>query len=117
MGLKLGLLQRGSTYRLKVYKHKELRKICEPNVVKTLGWWMKLHNEGCDVSSPNIVTVIKPRNMIWAGNVENVHTDLLWESLNVRDLLENLVLNGMPKRNIRFFTICGKLLAYQYGIL
>ena len=29
MGFKLGLLQRGNTYSLKLYKHKELRKICE----------------------------------------------------------------------------------------
>jgi len=38
MGLKLGLLQRGSIYRLKLYKHKELRKICKPNVEKNI--WM-----------------------------------------------------------------------------
>jgi hypothetical protein len=38
MGLKLGLLQSGSTYRLKMYKHKELKEIFETNVAKILGW-------------------------------------------------------------------------------
>lgn len=59
MGFKLGLLQWGSTYRLKLCKHIELRKICQLNMAKKLGWWKKQHKEGFDVSSPNIVTVIK----------------------------------------------------------
>jgi hypothetical protein len=37
MGFKLGLLQRGSIYRLKLYKHRELREICEPNGDKNIG--------------------------------------------------------------------------------
>jgi len=57
MGLKLGQLQRGNTYRLRLYEHKELRKIWETNVAKTSGRWRKMHNEGSDISPPNIVTV------------------------------------------------------------
>lgn len=108
MGLKLGLLQRGSTYRLKLYKHKALRKICkisEPNVAKELGWRRKVPQEGYDVPSPNIVAVIKPRNMRWAGDVEGMHTELLWESLNENEHLENIVVHGKTTKNIRFYKI------------
>jgi len=68
-----------------------------------LGWWRELLKEGSDISSPSIVTLIKPRNMRWAGHVEGMHTDLLWESLNEGDHLENLVVNGKTIKNIRFY--------------
>jgi hypothetical protein len=66
-----------------------------------LEWWRKLHKEGSDISSPSIVTVIKPRNMRWAGHVEGMHTDLLWESLNERDHLGKILVNGKTINNIR----------------
>jgi hypothetical protein len=47
-----------------------LRKIFGPKREKD-GSWRKLHNDELHslYSSPNIVTVIKPRRMRWAGHV------------------------------------------------
>ena len=39
--------------------------------------------------------------MRWAGHVEGMHTDLLWESLNERDHLGKILVNGKTINNIR----------------
>jgi hypothetical protein len=48
-----------------------LRRIFEPRRDEVTGEWMRLHNEELNdlYSSPNIVRVIKPRRMRWAGHV------------------------------------------------
>ena len=48
-----------------------LRRIFAPNRDGATGEWRKVHNEELNdlYSSPNIVRVIKPRRMRWAGHV------------------------------------------------
>ena len=55
--------------RLRVFESRVLRRIFGPKSEVT-GEWRKLHNELNDLySSHNIVQVIKPRRMRWAGHV------------------------------------------------
>jgi hypothetical protein len=51
-----------------------LRKIFGPNRDEVTGEWRKLYNEELNdlYSSPNIIWVIKPRKMRWAGLVERM---------------------------------------------
>jgi len=48
-----------------------LRRIFGPKRDEVIGEWRKLHNEELNdlYCSPNIVRVIKPRRMRWAGHV------------------------------------------------
>jgi hypothetical protein len=57
--------------RLRVFENRVLRRIFGPKRDEVTGGWRKLHNEELyDLySSPNIVRVIKPRRMRWAGHV------------------------------------------------
>jgi hypothetical protein len=58
-------------HRLRVFENRVLRRIFGPKRDEMTGGWRKLHNEElhCLYSSPNIVRVIKPRRMRWAGHV------------------------------------------------
>jgi hypothetical protein len=68
-----------------------LRRIFCPKGVEVMGDWRKLHNEELYnlYSSPNIIRMIKPRNMKLAGHVarmrRGMHIGYLWESQKERD--------------------------------
>jgi len=57
--------------RLRVFEKRMLRRIFGPKRKKVTGERRKLHNEELNdlYSSPNIVRVIKPRRVRWAGYV------------------------------------------------
>ena len=57
--------------RLKVFENRVLRRVFGPKRDEVTGEWRKLHNEELNdrYSSPNIVRVIKPRRIRWAGHV------------------------------------------------
>ena len=57
--------------RLRVFENRALRGIFGPKRDEARGEWRKLHNEEISTlySSPNIIRIIKPRQMSWAGNV------------------------------------------------
>jgi len=54
-----------------VFENIVLRIIFGPRRDEVAGEWRRLHNEELNdlYSSPNIVLVIKPRRMRWAGHV------------------------------------------------
>ena len=57
-------------FRLRVFENRVLRRIFGPKRDGVTGDWRKLYNELNDLySSHNIVRVIKPRRMRWAGHV------------------------------------------------
>jgi hypothetical protein len=60
----------GEEHRLRVFGKRVLRKIFRPKSDEDR-LWRKLHNDELHgvYSSPNIVRVIKPRRMGWAGHV------------------------------------------------
>jgi hypothetical protein len=57
--------------RLRVFENKVLKRIFGPRRDEVTGEWGRLHNEELNdlYSSPNMVRVIKPRRMRWAGHV------------------------------------------------
>jgi hypothetical protein len=54
-----------------VFKNRVLRRIFGPKRDEATGEWRRLHNEELNnlYSSPNIIRVIIPRRMRWAGHV------------------------------------------------
>ena len=60
--------------RLRVFKHRVLRRIFGPKRYEVTGEWRKLHNEELHglYSLPNIVWVIKLRKIRWVGNVASM---------------------------------------------
>jgi hypothetical protein len=60
--------------RLRVFENRVLRRIFGHKSDEVTGEWRKLHNEElCALrSSPNIIRVIKPRGLTWAGHVARV---------------------------------------------
>ena len=60
--------------RLRVFENRVLRRIFGPMTDDLTGEWGKLHNEELNdlYPSPNIVWVIKPRRMRWAGHVASM---------------------------------------------
>jgi len=81
-----------------VFGSKKLRKIKRDKVT---GEWRKLRNEELNnlYSSQNIIRVIKPRIMRWAGHVARigrgeVHTEWWLGNLRERDHLEDSGLDG-----------------------
>jgi hypothetical protein len=66
--------------RLRVIENRVLRRIFGPRRDGITGEWRRLHNEELNdlYSSPNIVPVIEPRRMRWAG-----HVACLWERKGV----------------------------------
>ena len=57
--------------RLRVFKHRVLRRVFGPKSDEVKGEWRKLHNEELSdlYSLLNIVRVVKSRRMRWAGHV------------------------------------------------
>jgi hypothetical protein len=57
--------------RLRVFDNRALRRIFGPKRDEVTGEWRKLHNEELNdlYCSSNIVEMIKPRRMRWAGHV------------------------------------------------
>jgi hypothetical protein len=57
--------------RLRVFENRVLRRICGPKRDEVTGEWRRLHNKELYAlySSPNIIRVIKPRTLRWAGHV------------------------------------------------
>jgi hypothetical protein len=55
--------------KLRIFGNRVLRRIFGPQRYDVTGEWRKLHNEEFydTYSSPNIVGVIKSRNMRWVG--------------------------------------------------
>ena len=57
--------------KVRVFENMILRRKFGPRRDEVTGEWRRLHNEELNdlYSSPNIVRVIKPRRMRWAGHV------------------------------------------------
>jgi len=60
--------------KLRLFENRVLRRISGPRRDEIMGEWRRLHNEEVNdlYSSPNIVLVIKPRRMRWAGHVARI---------------------------------------------
>jgi len=60
--------------KLKVFENVVLKRIFGPRREEVTGEWRRLHNGEINdlYSSPNIVRVIKPRKMRWAGHMARV---------------------------------------------
>jgi hypothetical protein len=58
-------------HRLRVFENRVLSRIFGPKRDEVKGEWRKLHNEELNdlYSSPNIIRVVKPGRMRWAGHV------------------------------------------------
>jgi hypothetical protein len=57
-------------HRLRVFENRVLRRIFGPKRDELTGEWRRLQNEELyELYSPNIMRVIKPRRMRWAGHV------------------------------------------------
>jgi hypothetical protein len=56
---------------LRVFENRVLKRIFGPKRDEVTEGWRKLHNEELHnlYSSPNIITIIKPRRMRWPGYV------------------------------------------------
>jgi len=81
--------------KLRVFENSVLWRIFRPKRDEVRGEQRKLHNEEFNdmYSSPNIVRVIKPRRMRWAGHVARmglveVYTEFWWGNLKERNLWE-----------------------------
>ena len=63
--------------RLRVFENRVLRRVFGPKRDEVTGEWRKLHNEELNYlySSPNVVRVVKSRQMRWAGHVARMGED------------------------------------------
>jgi hypothetical protein len=63
--------------RLRVFENRVLRRVFGPKRDEMTGEWRKLHNEELNVlySLPNIVRVVKSRQMRWAGHMARMGED------------------------------------------
>ena len=79
-----------------MFENRLLRRVFEPKRNEVTGEWRKLHNEELSdlYSLPNILRVVKPRRMKWAGHVASmgegrgVHRVLIGKSEGKRTLGE-----------------------------
>jgi hypothetical protein len=75
-------------------------RILGPKRDEGTGGWRKVHNEELHnlYSSPNIIRMIKPRRMRWAGHVarmrRGMHIGYSWESQMERDHWEDQDVGG-----------------------
>jgi hypothetical protein len=69
--VKLGLLHWGEEHKLRVFENRVLRKIIGPKRDNVTGEWRRLQNEQLHdlYSSPDIIRVVKSRNMRLLGRV------------------------------------------------
>ena len=78
-------------HKVRVSESRVLSRIFGPKRDGVTGEWRKLHNEKINdlYSSPNIVRVIKPRRVRWAGHVARMEgevcTRFWWGNLRERD--------------------------------
>jgi hypothetical protein len=93
----------GKKRRLRVFENKVLRRIFGPKKDEVKGEWIKLHNEELNdlYTSPNIVRVIKPRRMRWAGNVARMEER--------RDIYSVLVGKAEGKRPLGDLAVNGRI--------
>jgi hypothetical protein len=70
-GLEIWSLTLREGHRLRVFENRVLRRIFGPKTDDVTGEGRKLHNEELHdlYSSPNIIRIMKPRRMRWAGNI------------------------------------------------
>jgi hypothetical protein len=70
-------LTRREESRLRVFENMVLRRVFGPKRDEETGEWRELHNEELNdlYSLPNIVRVVKPRRMRWAGHVARMGED------------------------------------------
>jgi hypothetical protein len=75
-----------------VFENSVLRRTYESKRDKIIGGWRKLHNEELHnlYYSPNIIRMIKPMRMRWAGHVARMgiigmHTWFWWKTQKKRD--------------------------------
>jgi hypothetical protein len=63
--------------RLRVFENRVLRRVFGPKRNEVTGEWRKLHNEELNdlYPLPNIVWVVKSRQMRWAGHVARMEKD------------------------------------------
>jgi hypothetical protein len=78
-----------------------LRRIFGPKRDEAPWDWRRLHNKELYAvcSSPNIIRMIKPRTLRWAGHIarmggEEVHIGFYWENLREGNHLENGSVDG-----------------------
>jgi hypothetical protein len=84
-------------YGLPVFENRVLRRIFGPKRDEMVGGWRKLHNEKLHnlYSSPNIISMIKSRSMIWAGHV--ARTEEQRNSYRILGKPEGKGLPGRPR--------------------
>jgi len=87
--------------RLRVFENRVLSRIFGAKRDEVTGEWRKLHNDEPNdlYSSPNIVQVIKPIRMRWAGHVSHMerreaYTGFWWGNLKERNNLGDPGVDG-----------------------
>jgi hypothetical protein len=82
----------GVKHRMRVFENRVLRRIFGAKRDEVMGDCRKLHNEKLHnlYSSPNIIRMIKSRQLRWAGHVarmgrRGMYNGYWWESQKERD--------------------------------
>jgi hypothetical protein len=98
------LLTLGEERRLRVFENRVLRRLFGPKRDEVSGEWGKLQNEGHnDLYSPNIIRVIKLREIEWVGHVASMEERrganrvFLGRNLRERDYLADPGIDGRIK--------------------